>query len=274
MLSKIASSIVRIATTAFVAGALVVSPALAQEDSAELAKKLSNPVAALISVPFQLNMDQDVGPVDDGDRWTLNVQPVIPFELDRDWNIISRTILPVVWQDDIFPGAGSQFGIGDIVQSAFFSPKAPTAGGWIWGAGPVLLLPTGTDDLLTADKWGAGPTGVVLKQRGPWTYGALANHIWSFAGDGDRSDVSATFLQPFLSYTTPSAWTFTLNTESTYDWKSEEWSVPVHGVVTKVTKVGGQLVSVGGGLRYWADGPASAPEGLGFRFIFTLLFPK
>lgn len=274
MLPKIDCSIVRIATAAFVAGAIIVSPALAQEDSAALAKKLSNPVASLISVPFQLNVDHDVGPVDDGDRWTLNVQPVIPFELNRDWNIISRTILPVVWQDDIFPGAGSQFGIGDVVQSVFFSPKAPTAGGWIWGAGPVLLLPTGTDDLLTADKWGAGPTGVVLKQRGPLTYGVLANHIWSFAGDGGRADVNATFLQPFLAYTTPSAWTFSLNTESTYDWESEEWSVPVHGVVTKVTKIGGQLVSVGGGLRYWADGPVGAPEGLGFRFLFTMLFPK
>ena len=265
---------VRLATAVFFFGAIFITPVLAQEDSAELAKKLSNPVAALISVPFQLNYDEGIGPAEDGKRWTLNVQPVIPFELDRDWNIISRTILPVVWQDDIFPGAGSQFGIGDIVQSVFFSPKVPTAGGWIWGAGPVFLLPTGSDDLLTADKWGAGPTGVVLKQQGPWTYGALANHIWSFAGDSDRADVSNTFLQPFLAYTTPTAWTFTLNTESTYDWKNEQWSVPINGVVSKVMKVGNQLVSVGGGVRYWADSPASGPEGLGLRFVFTLLFPK
>src|SRR5206468_7964292 len=124
----------------------------------------------------------------------------------------------VVAQDDIFPGAGSQTGIGDIVQSVFFSPKATTASGWIWGAGPVLLLPTGSDDLLSAKKWGAGPTGVALKQQGPWTYGALANHIWSFAGNNGRPDISATFLQPFVTYTTPTAWSFMLNTESTYDW--------------------------------------------------------
>ena len=103
------------------------------------------------------------GPADDGDRWLLNVQPVVPITLNEDWNLISRTIVPVVWQDDIFPGAGSQSGVGDIVQSVFFSPKAPTAGGVIWGVGPVFLLPTGSDDLLTTGKWGAGPTGVEME---------------------------------------------------------------------------------------------------------------
>jgi hypothetical protein len=242
--------------------------------AADLAKKLQNPVAALISVPFQLNYDQNIGPDDDGDRWTLNIQPVVPFDLNEDWNLISRTILPVVWQDDIFPGAGSQSGIGDIVQSLFFSPKAPTEGGWIWGAGPVFLFPTGSDDLLTTDKWGAGPTVVVLKQQGPWTYGALANHIWSYAGDDDRDDVNATFLQPFLSYTTPTAWSFTIQTESTYDWENEEWSVPIGGIISKVTNIGGQMVSFSGGVRYWADSPDSGPEGWGFRFVTTFLFPK
>jgi hypothetical protein len=258
-------------TAAFLLSSL---PAAAQDNAADLAKQLANPIAALISVPLQLNYDTDIGPADDGDRWTLNIQPVIPISIGQDWNLISRTILPVVSQDDIFPGAGSQTGIGDIVQSLFFSPKAPTAGGWIWGAGPVFLFPSGTDDLLTTDKWGAGPTAVMLKQQGAWTYGMLANHIWSYAGDDDRNDVSSTFIQPFLSYTTPDAWTFTLQTESTYDWESEEWTVPIHGLVTKVVNIGGQLISVGGGVRYWADGPDSAAEGWGARLIVTFLFPK
>ena len=93
---------------------------------------------------------------------------------------------------------------------------------------------------------------VELKQENGWTYGALANHIWSFAGDYDPSDVNATFMQPFLSYTTPTAWTYSLNTESTYDWENEEWSIPINGQLSKVTRIGDQLVSVGGGLRYWA----------------------
>ena len=218
-------------------------PAAAQDNAADLAKQLANPIAALISVPFQLNYDSDIGPADDGDRWTLNIQPVIPISIGEDWNLISRTILPLVSQDDIYPGAGSQTGIGDIVQSLFFSPKAPTAGGWIWGAGPVFLFPSGTDDLLTTDKWGAGPTAVMLKQQGAWTYGMLANHIWSYAGDDDRNDVSSTFIQPFLSYTTPEAWTFTLQTESTYDWEAEEWTVPINSLVTKVIKIGDQLIT-------------------------------
>lgn len=273
----------RLGVFAVIAAALL-APAAAQDtvtatrgaaaSSAEdLAKKLANPVAALISVPFQLNYDHDIGAARGGDRWQLNIQPVLPIDLNPEWNLISRTILPVVWQDEIYPGAGSQSGIGDIVQSVFFSPKAPTAGGWIWGAGPVFLLPTGSDDLLSVKKWGAGPTGVALKQDGPWTYGLLANHIWSFAGSG-KQDVSATFVQPFVSYTTPTAWSFTLNTESTYDWEHEQWAVPINAIVSKVTKVGDQLVSVGGGVRYWADGPEGGPHGWGFRLVVTLLFPK
>jgi hypothetical protein len=138
----------------------------------------------------------------------------------------------------------------------------------------VLLLSTGTDDLLTADQWGVGPTAVALRQQGPWTYGALANHIWSVAGDDDRADVNASFIQPFLSYTTPQAWTFTVNSESTYDWKGSGWSIPVNVLGSKVVKLGNQLASVGGGVRYWVDGPETAPEGFGVRFVFTLLFPR
>ncbi|MFQ6182696.1 MULTISPECIES: hypothetical protein [Sinorhizobium] len=248
--------------------------AQAQDSSgADLAKQLSNPIASLISVPFQLNYDRGFGPVD-GHRVTLNVQPVIPISLNEDWNLISRTIFPIISQDDIAGPSGDQFGLGDTVQSFFFSPKEPTAGGIIWGVGPVFLIPTGTDDLLGSEKWGIGPTAVVLKQDGPWTYGALANHIWSLAGNDDRADVNSTFLQPFVSYTTPDAWTFALNTESTYDWESDQWSVPVNFQVSKLVKFGEQPVSITAGARYWAAAPDNGPQGWGARLAVTFLFPK
>lgn len=259
--------------TCLLGTALLMSTA-ASADDADLARQLANPVAALISVPMQLNYDSNYGVAEDGSVLRINVQPVVPFSLNDDWNIISRTILPIVDQND-FPAPGvSEFGLGDTVQSLFFSPKAATASGWIWGAGPVLLLPTATDDVLGGEKWGIGPTAVVLRQQGPWTYGALANHIESFAGDSARADISATFLQPFLSYVTPAKTTFAINTESTYDWENKDWSVPVNFTAAQLLKVGNQMVQVGGGLRYWVTAPDNGPDGWGLRLSVTLLYPK
>jgi hypothetical protein len=251
----------------FVIGAFASS--LRADDAEELAKKLSNPVASLISVPLQNNFD--FGGDNNAFRYQLNFQPVVPISLDTDWNLIVRTIVPYIDQNGIIPGT-SQSGLGDITQSFFFAPTE-TIGGWIIGAGPVFLYPSATNDLLGTGKFGIGPTVVALRQRGPWTYGVLYNQLWSVAGSGSRDSVNSSFIQPFLSYTTQKATSFTVNTQSTYDWQHDQWTVPVNVMIGQVLKIGSQPISLTLGGRYTPEGPTNAPE-WGFRFVMTFLFPK
>jgi len=172
------------------AGAHAAEPAAAAalENQAELAKKLANPVASLISVPLQYNYDENIGPNEQGSKSLLNVQPVIPLSLGQDWNLIIRTIVPLIDQQDVSARGQGESGLGDITQSFFFSPKTPV-GGWILAAGPVGYYRSATDQYLGAEKWGAGPTALALRQTGPWTVGLLTNHIESFAGDSDRAEM-------------------------------------------------------------------------------------
>ena len=219
------------------------------DEATELAKQLSNPVAALISVPFQANEDFNIGPAN-GEKFTLNIQPVIPISISKDWNLILRTILPIISQNDVFGHSGTQSGLGNTTQSFFFSPKAPGPGGLIWGVGPVGYYPTNTDNLLGPDKWGLGPTLVALVQEKGWTIGILANQIWSVGGDNNEQNINSTFLQPFVSYTTKTHTTFGINTEATYDWQNPQWTVPLNLTVSQVLKIGKQPISIQLGGRY------------------------
>jgi hypothetical protein len=222
-------------------------------------------------VPIQGNFDE--GYSAGGSRTFVNIQPVVPVSISDGWNMISRTIVPVLYQEDVTPGSNSQFGVGDITQSVFFSPKAPTSSGWILGVGPAFLIPAATDDLLGTEKWGAGPTAVALKQTDAgWTYGALVNHIWSFAGDDERVDVSNTFIQPFLTKALGQGRTLTFNFESSYDWEREQWTVPLNIGYTKVSKIGTQMVSYQAGVRAYLDAPQGGPD-WGLRLGITYLFP-
>lgn len=259
--------------TAILFTASLASEAMAQStDAAKLSKQLSNPLASLISVPIKLDYNSGFG-ADNGDQTVMTVQPVIPFSISENWNVISRTIAPIVFQDDIVPGAGHQSGFGNITQSLFFSPKAPTAGGVIWGVGPIFQIPTAAERIAPSD-WGVGVTGVVLKQTGGLTFGGLASHLESASGGGFGDQFEATYMQPFISYSTPEATSFTLNAEATYEWNAKEWSVPINVLVGQVFKIGGQHVQLSAGARYWAESPAGGADDFGLRFQMTFLLPK
>jgi hypothetical protein len=182
--------------------ALSASPGRAQsapadQPNADLAKQLSNPIASLVGVPFQFNWEQNVGP-SELTRFILNVQPVMPFTVNKNVNLIVRLIAPLISQPPLVDGGVAASGMGDITTSFFLSPSKSTR--LIWGAGPVIVLPSTSEPTLGSGKWSGGPTIVALKQSGPWAVGALWNQVWSFSGDPARSDVNQMFFQPFVAY--------------------------------------------------------------------------
>lgn len=241
-----------------------------ESEAEKLAKQLQNPIASLISIPFQSNFDFNIGPLK-GDRFTMNIQPVIPISISDNWNLIGRAVIPIISQNDVFGGSGVQTGLSDAVVSAFFSPKTPTQGGLIWGAGPVLLVPTATDQLLGTEKFGVGPTAVALKQVGSFTIGTLVNHIWSIAGADDRADINNTFIQPFIARNFSGGYALTLNTEFTQNWDADASSGFLHLIGSKVVKLGKQSsqLFIGPRIPY---GNANTTE-WGIRAGLTLLFP-
>jgi hypothetical protein len=269
MKTSLKDNVVAAAALAFVFGTTA-AYAAEEDQQADLAQKLQNPIADLISVPIQNNWDFGIGPAN-AMKFTADIQPVIPVSISEDWNVVIRTILPVIYAESPVAGGASHWGLGDTTQSFFLSPTNEVCG-WILGAGPVMYYPTATDPVLGAGKWGAGPTIVALRQEHGFTYGILANQIWSFAGWSD-DNISATFLQPFVSYTTKKHTTFSVNTESTYDWNRSDWTVPLNFAVQQLVKIGKQPIAFQLGYRYYAERPSGGPD-WGLRFTVTLLFPK
>lgn len=244
----------------------------ASVNSDALAEKLANPLANIISLPFQLNYDANAGLDEDGDRLVLNVQPVIPFSLGDDFLLITRTILPIIYQDEVIPDGGdTQFGLGDTYSALYLSPRDSGIAHVTYGFGPQLVIPTATNDSLGSEKWSAGPAFVALYQKSPWTIGGLGYHVWSYAGDDDRPYVSNTLLQPFVSYTLGDGWQVLAQVEALYNWNIEEWSIPVSAGFSKVTQLGRQPISVGLQGRYWVDRADGDPE-WGLRLVTTFVF--
>ena len=236
----------------------------------ELAKKLSNPIASLISVPFQNNTDYGIG-TNYGTRNTLNIQPVIPVKLNANLNLITRFILPVVAQYNISGIGEKQFGLSDAVVSAFISPAESEI---TWGIGPVFLVPTGTNDFLTTKKWGIGPTAVALVQKNGWTIGGLVNQIWSVAGNEDRADVSQMFLQPFVNYNWKSGAGIGVNMEWTQNWNSNTSTVWLNPVLAAVTSIGEQKTQFVIGPRFNLAAPDGGKADFGWRAVIVFLFPN
>ncbi|MWB95343.1 hypothetical protein GON26_13320 [Flavobacterium sp. GA093] len=244
----------------------------AQDDAAELAKKLSNPIASLISVPFQNNSDYGIGTLN-GSRNTLNFQPVLPVSINDNLNMIARVVLPIVTQNNITGVGQKESGLSDAVVSAFFSPKN-TKNGYTWGVGPAFLIPTGTDDFLTTKKFGIGPTAIALKQTNGWTLGVLANQIWSVAGSSDRPDVSQMFVQPFITHNWKSGAGLGVVAEYTQNWVANTSSVWLVPNVSGVTSIGTQKVSLAIGPRINIIAPESMRADWGWRAVVIFLFPK
>ena len=266
----LAVAILAVAATATNAGQMQAGDAAAADET--LLEKTQNPVSDLISVPLQNNFDFGVGPRN-ATRWVLNVQPVIPFKLTEDWNLITRLITPIIDQGSPAPGVSSAFGLGDINPTFFLAPAKPSS--LIWGVGPTFTLPTGTDPLLTSGKWAAGPAAVVLTMQPPWVFGALANQQWDFAGWRSRP-YNRTLIQPFLNFNLPDGWYLTSAPIITADWENpsgDEWLVPLGGGVGKLHRLGKLPVNVQLGAYYYVVSPDNGPDWQ-LRFQLQFLFPK
>jgi len=257
--------------------ALLATPVLAQSaeeethPAAKAALDLRNPVATLVSTHVQNDWDFGYGPAK-ATAYTASLIPAVPFSIGTNWNLITRTVVPAIDAESPVKGGGSHGGLGDIIETVYLSPNRPMHG-WYWGAGPGLILPSATDPVLGAGKWSTGPTVAVLRQNGAWTVGALTSHAWSFASAHTGPNVSTTYLQPFLPYSTERGTTFGVDTPSQYDWTLRQWTVPLEATIGQVVTIGRQQMELDLTGRWYAERAPGGPE-WGLSMTITFLFPR
>jgi hypothetical protein len=237
----------------------------------ELAKATQNPVADMVTIPFQFNWYTGGGFGNQTMSQYL-FQPVLPLSISKDWNLISRTIAPIM---NIPQDSGSRLkGIGDIQEEIFFSPKE--AKKVVWGIGPVFSFPTATINAIATGQFAIGPTGVILLMPGKWVIGAVANNLWRFAGSESTTAISFFFIQPFINYNFKGGWALSTSPSITANWSAksgQKWTVPVGLGVSKITHIGGQPLSIG--MQYYHN--VVHPDNAGadqVRISVSLLFPR
>lgn len=245
------------------------------EDSAtELAKQTQNPIADLVSLPLQFNTYFETGPKAKTQN-TLLIQPVIPFSLNEDWNFIARPIIPLMEMPPLMDTQDRNHGFGNIQFQGFFSPK-DKVGDWILGFGPYLEFPTnsGPDGRLGSDNWSAGPAFVALQMKGPWVYGGLLTHLWSYYGNDPEVNITA--FQPFLNYNLPDGWYLSAAPTITANWSadsSQQWTIPIGGGIGKVFKIGKQPVNASLRAYHNLQSPRGGSDWQ-LQFQIQFLFPK
>jgi len=253
--------------------AFMVSSAHAEGPNQEdLAKAAQNPIANMISLPLQNNINTGIGP-DDETQNILNIQPVFPFSVSEDWNIITRTILPVISQPEFMAGGDKVNGLGDLNFTTFLSPSE--ASSLTWGIGPTVIMPTATDDTLGPDKWSGGLAIIALGMPGNWVVGGLVSNVWSFAGSGDN-DINFFTFQYFINYNLPNGWYLTSAPIITANWEADngqQWTVPFGGGFGKIIKWGKQPVNAQLSAYNNVESPDNGADWQ-FRIQLQFLFPK
>ena len=266
-----------------IASALLLLPLLASAEMSqeEIAKATQNPLTAMYSIPIQNNTYFNAGPKDQTKN-IANFQPVIPVDWSENWTLVTRTIIPITYLPSGMtgPNKGSEFGVGDTTFTAFFTPKHAKKGSWLWGAGPVVYLPTATDESMGTKKWGAGPAGVALQMNGRWVYGALLMNIWSFGGSGQSAGIEKVNLmtfQPFVNYNLDDGWYIASVPIITSNWEADNahrWTVPLGAGVGRAMKFG----NIPGTAQIHAYYNAVTPDDYGetwqMRIQVQFLFPR